>query len=90
MRVLLYNGQNDIIVNTAGVLNYLNNLDWHGLRQWSKTPKQQWIVNTKNVGWYKASANLVFVLVKNAGHLLPADQPSVAVAMLNRFLSGVW
>ena len=28
IRVLIYNGQNDVIVNSAGVLNYLNFLNW--------------------------------------------------------------
>lgn len=28
IRTLIYNGQNDFIVNTAGVLNYLNTLQW--------------------------------------------------------------
>jgi hypothetical protein len=27
-RVLIYNGQDDFVVNTAGVLNYLNSLNW--------------------------------------------------------------
>jgi carboxypeptidase C (cathepsin A) len=90
MRVLIYNGQNDIIVNTAGVLNYLNTLDWHGLRAWSRTEKQQWILNGKNVGWYKNYDNLAFVLLKNAGHLVPADQPGPAINMINRFISGLW
>jgi carboxypeptidase C (cathepsin A) len=26
--VLIYNGQNDVVVNTAGVLQYLNTLRW--------------------------------------------------------------
>jgi carboxypeptidase C (cathepsin A) len=88
--VLIYNGQNDIVVNTAGVLNYLNTLNWHGLRMWSRTPKQQWILNGKNVGWYKSYENLLFVLVKNAGHLVPSDQPGPAVNMITRFVSAVW
>ena len=90
VRVLIYNGQNDIIVNTAGVLNYLNTLDWPGLRAWSRTSKQQWILNGKNVGWYKNYDNLAFVLIKNAGHLAPADQPAVSATMINRFISGLW
>ncbi len=27
-KVLIYNGQNDVVVNTAGVLQYLNSLNW--------------------------------------------------------------
>lgn len=28
IRVLIYSGQEDYVVNTAGVLNYLNSLQW--------------------------------------------------------------
>ena len=28
IRVLIYNGQNDVVVNTPGVLQYLNSLNW--------------------------------------------------------------
>ncbi len=42
IKVLIYNGQNDILVNTAGVLQYLNGLNWSGASQWKKTNKQIW------------------------------------------------
>jgi len=32
LRVLIYNGQNDVVVNTAGVLQYINSLTWVGAR----------------------------------------------------------
>lgn len=28
VKVLIYNGQDDVVVNTAGVLQYLNSLTW--------------------------------------------------------------
>ena len=28
IKVLVYNGQNDVVVNTAGVLQYLNGINW--------------------------------------------------------------
>ncbi len=33
-RVMIYNGQNDFIVNTAGVVTYLQSLEWPGVRDW--------------------------------------------------------
>lgn len=41
-RVLIYNGQNDVVVNNAGVLQYLNSLNWEGIGQWKRTQKQIW------------------------------------------------
>lgn len=33
-RVLIYNGQNDFVVNTAGVVTYLQDLEWSGAQSW--------------------------------------------------------
>jgi len=38
-RVLIYNGQDDFVVNTGGVLNYLNSLEWNGIEKWKATTK---------------------------------------------------
>lgn len=37
IRVLIFNGQNDVVVNTAGVLQYLNGLNWDGATKWKST-----------------------------------------------------
>jgi carboxypeptidase C (cathepsin A) len=42
IRVLIYNGQDDFVVNTAGVLAYLNGLNWSGIPQWKRTSKKIW------------------------------------------------
>lgn len=44
-KVLIYNGQNDVVVNTPGVLQYLNSLTWNGARNWKKAKKQIWKIN---------------------------------------------
>lgn len=38
-RILLFNGQNDLSVNPAGVLSYLQNLEWPGAREWRESKK---------------------------------------------------
>ena len=42
LRVMIYNGQNDFIVNTPGVLNYLNALSWTYSKQWKAKDKTIW------------------------------------------------
>lgn len=39
IKVLIYNGQNDVVVNTAGVMQYLNSLNWDGIHQWKRKTK---------------------------------------------------
>jgi carboxypeptidase C (cathepsin A) len=44
VNVLIYNGQNDMIINTPGVLTYLNTLQWKYSKQWKASPKKVWRV----------------------------------------------
>jgi carboxypeptidase C (cathepsin A) len=85
-RVLIYNGQNDVVVNTPGVMLYLNSLSWSGIKEWKKTPKQMWTIVDEIQGWSKVSGNLWFVLVNGAGHMVPTDKPVAALHMMSRFV----
>ncbi len=40
VKTLIYNGQNDFIVNTAGVLTYLNTLKWKNAKEWRDAKSQ--------------------------------------------------
>lgn len=85
-KVLIYNGQNDVVVNTPGVLLYLNSLDWEGIYEWKKTPKRIWTIHDDVKGWAKVSGNLWFVLVNGAGHMVPTNKPIPAFNMLAHFI----
>lgn len=86
MRVLIYNGQNDVVVNTAGVLQYINSLGWSDLYNWKRTRKQIWTIDGKVVGWVKNHGRLWFALVNGAGHMVPTDQPVAALSLLGHFV----
>lgn len=81
-----YNGQNDIFVNNAGVLQYLNSLSWAGIAEWKRTRKAKWTVHGDPVGWAKVSGNLLFAMVNGAGHMVPTDQPVAALNLLGHFV----
>ncbi len=85
-KVLIYNGQEDYVVNTAGVLNYINSLPWENINNWKRARKQVWRINKEVRGWAKTYGNLWFVLVNKAGHLVPTDQPESAFNMLGHFV----
>ncbi len=40
-----------------------------------------------NIGWTKNYGNLHFTLIRNAGHLVPADQDRVSWLMLSRYFT---
>ena len=85
-RVMIYNGQDDFVVNTPGVLNYLNSLSWDSIGNWKRTRKQVWTIRGEVKGWAKVFNNLWFVLVNHAGHMVPTDQPDAAFNMLGHFV----
>jgi carboxypeptidase C (cathepsin A) len=87
IKVLIYNGQNDLVVNTPGVLQYINSLNWEGTGQWKRTAKQIWTRYGEVKGWAKVAGNLWFVMVNGAGHMVPTDQPEAAFTMLGHFIS---
>ncbi len=75
MKVLIYNGQNDVVVNNAGVMKYLNSLRWQGINSWKRTLKKVWTLRGEVAGWVKVSDNLWYVHVNGAGHMVPTDKP---------------
>jgi carboxypeptidase C (cathepsin A) len=86
-RVLLYNGQNDIIVNTPSAENWIYSLGWTKSSQFLQSPKINWIVNKTVVGTVKQLYPLTFVYVKNAGHMVPTDQPVNTLDMMRRWIN---
>lgn len=84
-RVLIYNGQLDIIVAYPLTENYLKNLKWSGADKYAKASRKLWMVGNKLAGYTKTVDNLTEVLVRNAGHMVPSDQPKWALDLITRF-----
>ncbi len=81
----------------------VDNSEWSGGEQFSVAPRLIWKINPQTdvevsgfaqEVWSAAAAEsaeeLQFarVIVRNAGHMLPADQPARAYDMITRFISG--
>lgn len=87
-RVLIYNGQLDIIVAYPLTENYLLNLKWPGADKYKKAVRKIWYVSGEVAGYTKTVDNLTEALVRNAGHMVPADQPKWAFDLITRFTHG--
>lgn len=85
-RVLLYSGQLDIIVPYPCTLSFMDALDWSGAHQFRKAPRKKWLVNSNLAGYYRSAQGLTEVLVRNAGHMVPGDQPEYALDLIKRFI----
>ncbi|CAG9760640.1 unnamed protein product [Ceutorhynchus assimilis] len=86
-KILIYNGQLDIIVAYPLTLNYLQKLDFSAANDYKTALRYQWIVDGNIAGYVKQAGNLTEILVRDAGHMVPTDQPQWAFDMINRFTS---
>jgi len=84
-QVMFYSGQLDIIVANILTENFLKTMKWHGSAQWPNAARKIWRVGGDVAGYATVLDNLSYVLVRKAGHMVPADQPKWAFDMINRF-----
>ncbi|XP_052871914.1 venom serine carboxypeptidase [Anopheles cruzii] len=87
-RVVIYNGQLDIIVAYPLTMNYVTKLSFPGRDEYRKAPRHIWRVDGDIAGYAKEAGNLAEVLVRNAGHMVPKDQPKWALDLLMRLTHG--
>ena len=89
IRVLIYNAQDDLIVNTPGTEAMIKTIDWSGMADFQKSTRQVWKVNNAVAGYGMRSGNMNFVLVLKAGHMCPHDQPINSRDMVYRFVNNL-
>lgn len=87
-KVLIYNGQLDIIVAYPLTENYLKELKFNAAADYKTAKRYIWKVDNEVAGYVKHAGNLTEVLVRNAGHMSPADQPKWVLDMLLRMTTG--
>ena len=85
---LIYVGDLDWICNWRGNKNWVSQLDWSGSDEWHAAKNYKWIVDGQEAGETQSGGGLTWATVKDAGHMVPYDQPDRALAMLNRWLDG--
>jgi carboxypeptidase C (cathepsin A) len=88
LRVLIYNGIYDMDCNFMGTDAWLQALPWSFGAEFKALRRTPWKQERAIVGYARTAQNLTQVLVLGAGHLVPMDQPKVALEMLDRFLAG--
>ncbi|KAL0849530.1 hypothetical protein ABMA28_013800 [Loxostege sticticalis] len=87
-RVMLYNGHLDIIVAYHPSVNTYNALSFSGSAEFAKAKRKPWYHNERLAGYYKTAGKLTEVMIRGAGHMVPADQPSAALGLISAFVRG--
>ena len=82
---LIYAGDVDFICNYLGNQAWSYALEWNGGDAFRSAEEHEW---GDAKGLARTAEGLTFLQVYDAGHMVPSDQPEVALDMLKVFLSG--
>ncbi|KAG8372892.1 hypothetical protein BUALT_Bualt12G0114400 [Buddleja alternifolia] len=74
IRVLLYQGQCDLLDGVVSNLAWIKKMKWEGIKRFLEAERKVWRVDGKLAGYVQKSGSLSNVVVMNAGHLVPSDQ----------------
>jgi len=88
---LIYSGQLDVIIGAALTERFLPTVQWAGAEELKTTKKSVWRVHPSDVevaGYARQVGTFSHVIVRNAGHIVPGDQPERALDMIWRFVEG--
>ncbi|KAJ8726586.1 hypothetical protein PYW07_001284 [Mythimna separata] len=86
--VLSYSGQNDVILAYSLSKHMYSTMKWSRRESYIQAPRRRLrrFANGSVVGYKKAGGNFVEILIRNAGHAVPLDQPEVAKFMIDSFI----
>jgi len=89
VRVLIYAGDQDYICNWLGNHAWTLALEWDHKDDFNKAPTNEWnTTDGTSGGTLQTSNGFSFLRVYDAGHMVPMNQPKVALDMVRQFTSG--
>lgn len=84
--LFMFNGNHDWLVNTDGLLNFLDILKWSGQLEFRKAQFKDYHSDGKIVGLFKKAKNLFLVTLNESGHFVFQDQPEFAFDFVTRLI----
>ncbi|RDX89530.1 Serine carboxypeptidase-like 49 [Mucuna pruriens] len=88
IKLLVYVGEKDLICNWLGNSRWVHAMEWSGQKAFGASPTVNFVVGGANAGSLNSYGPLSFLKVYEAGHLVPMDQPKVALQMLKSWMGG--
>lgn len=96
-KVLVYSGHLDIVVPYSATAQFVERIPWSGAEAFSAAPRRIWRPRTEPwspksnpksaiFGYTRRAEAFREVMIRNAGHLAPHDQPEAALDMMVRFI----
>ena len=91
VKVVVYEGQLDMICGTLGAESWIAKIDWDGLPQFLNSSRKPLYAPSKRAkketgAFLKKYKNFELYYILNAGHMVPLDAPEMALEMLRMIL----
>ncbi|KAF5282413.1 hypothetical protein FQR65_LT14307 [Abscondita terminalis] len=84
-KVLFYNGQLDIVLAPTVQLHFLQKLKFKDSEAYKSAERHIWRIDGDIAGYVKEAGNIMEIMIRNSGHMVPMHQPKWALDMLTRF-----
>ncbi|XXQ35476.1 Carboxypeptidase [Plasmodiophora brassicae] len=85
---LIFYGDQDLICNYVGGMHLAEQLRWSRSDAYKQKQFSPWVANGVDSGIIKGEGPFTFLVVKDAGHMVPMDQPAAALALITSFTNG--
>lgn len=91
VKVVVYQGQLDMICGTLGAEFWITKLDWDGLPQFLNSSRKPLYAPSKLAmketgAFLKSYKNFELYYILNAGHMVPIDAPEMALEMIRNIV----
>lgn len=86
IEITIFSGEWDLICNWYGTYEMFSDLKWNG-KQGFDSSRKEWKINNKIAGWYQSSRGVNFIVVKDASHMVPVDQPEASLDLFERAIA---
>ncbi|RLN46716.1 hypothetical protein BBJ29_008316 [Phytophthora kernoviae] len=88
LHVLLYVGDADLLCNIYAIKATAEKLKWSGSGDFNATKECLYLTASgiSNAGTVRSYSRLTYVAVHNAGHMVPGDQPELALDVISKFI----
>ncbi|XP_076887165.1 serine carboxypeptidase-like 49 [Bidens hawaiensis] len=88
IKVLIYAGEYDFICSWLGNYRWVKAMNWPGQAGFGAAKDVKFDVDGKEAGLLKIEGLLAFLRVRDAGHMVPMDQPKASLQMLKVWMEG--
>lgn len=90
-KVMHYIGQLDIVVAYPFIEDFMQGLEWSGAQEFRNATQEKWRSFDGKIlrGYARRAGDFTLLLVRNAGHLVPHDQPEAGYDAITRFIDDV-